>query len=382
VAVVVSGCGMRGIAVPSEIDVRTLDVGPYLVNRFSYPQDADGNGPLLEGERMAAAMVNGNQIDPSLSVGRGGEVEINPATIVHQGGMSEVSIPILQQHQLITAYVMGVADRPDPSGQSHPGPDATSVTIRLLRFPDADTAKLAGRELEEADFDVAQNDNRRLYLTQYPDALIHWRPGVANIGLFMPHNEFVVAIFLQRPAADSDNLLTWAHKTLDAEVPVLDGFHPTPAGDVGSLKVDPDGMLARIAVQSRSDRHPDGGHFAVYGPSYWVQNNTDIAQAGRITTDTTLQSVSGIESQLLFRTAAPQGASVLQDRLLQQLPINAEQISGPPSVPDTSCRHRSDTGVYFCFVRYKRYVAYLNSKDQADVMHRTAAEYALLANSL
>src|SRR5262245_57474237 len=73
-----AGCGIAGIPVAAEPDVRKLEIGDYPVDKYRYDQDSHGNGALLEGIRMAEAVVPTSRIDPKLTFGvLGGVVSDN-----------------------------------------------------------------------------------------------------------------------------------------------------------------------------------------------------------------------------------------------------------------------------------------------------------------
>ena len=95
--------------------------------------------------------------------------------------VAKVSKPVFDNHHLIIGYAASGADKPDPSGQKSPARDATSVTDAVFRFADPATAKAVARELEDTDIAVSP-DNRPLTSKKYPEALVHWRPGVPTVG--------------------------------------------------------------------------------------------------------------------------------------------------------------------------------------------------------
>nr|WP_245716656.1 hypothetical protein [Nocardia mikamii] len=178
---VLTGCGVQGTPTAAEIDVRTLDVGPYPVDRHSYDATAGGKGALAEGMRMSQAVVPAVRIDPSLTIGAGGRV-VPDSTDATRRLLAAVSKPVLDRNKMVVAYVAAGSDKP---GSLDSAAAATSVTDLVLRFPDESAARQAARELEDVDFGVAPDLNRKLALPKYSDAYIHYRPGIATIGTFM-----------------------------------------------------------------------------------------------------------------------------------------------------------------------------------------------------
>ncbi|NNH69809.1 hypothetical protein HLB23_08005 [Nocardia uniformis] len=380
----VAGCGVNGTALPGEIDVRALNTGAYPIDRHSYDQRADGDGALLEGFRMAEAVVPTSEIDPSLSIGRGGIVLPDPRTVVSVSNLSGASRPVLENRGFITGYAASGSDLPDKGNTTDPA--STAITVRLLRFPDADAAKLAARELEDADFNVALDQNKKLTIAEYPDAFAHWRPGVPSIGMTMPRKEFVISVFASRPRADEKDLVSWAKKTLDAEVPVVDAFQPTPADKLDELPVDPDGLLARTLVDDRDNRTPDPDTFAVYGPNSLVLVAADQAKRQQLIDEVGMDAMSTGDDNFLFRVRDADGGAKLVNGLIDALGERWVSSPAPENVPGTKCARLNRAGdadnAYRCYVVYKRYVGLVNADSEREAQLKASAQYALLANSL
>ncbi|MFI6868621.1 hypothetical protein [Nocardia sp. NPDC050406] len=384
VSALLAGCGVSGTATPGEMDVRTLDSGSYPVDRYTYDQRAESDGPLVEGFRMADAVVPSNKVDSSLLIGRGGIVLEDAQQVVSVSHLSASSRPVLENRGFIVGYAASGSDLPDKGDTTDP--NSTAVTIRLLRFPSADAAKLAARELEDADFNVALDQNRKLTITDYPDAYAHWRPGVPNIGMSMPRGEFVISVFASRPKADEKDLVSWVKKALDAEVPVVDAFQPTPADKIDELPVDPGRMLARTLVPDRDDQQPDQDKFAVYGRTPLVMAAADQNERQRLVDETGLDAMSKADTNFVFRVRDSAAGNKLVEGLIDTLGERWERGSAPDKLPDTTCAQlKRPGGADFpnrCYVVYKRYVALVLGSSESDAKRKATAQYALLANSL
>lgn len=385
VAAGLTACGVHGTAIPGEIDVRTLDTGAYPVTQHHYDSNSGGNGALLEGMRMSEALPTGVRIDPTQTVGRNGGVTVD-AQDAEDGSLAVGSGPVLTRNDMVVGYDVDTADALDPDGQDFPAPTTTSITNLLLRFPSESAAKVAARELEDVDFAYAPDQNRRLNLSEYPDAYIHWRPNIANIGAFLPYRQFVLSLFIQRPHADSTDLLNWVRKTLDASVAVLDKFTPTPSDKLDTLKVDPDHLLARMVTRDRDSHTPDPNTFAVYGPSSFINTSHDETLTTRQLTDTGVDRVAVLDTSTLLRARDPAAATALLEGLTTTLGTTYNPTAALDKVPSTQCfkRGNADTtyAPYRCYVAYNRYVAIVNSDSESDIKQKAAAQYALLANSL
>ncbi|MEV0292244.1 hypothetical protein [Nocardia sp. NPDC050710] len=389
VAGLLTACGITGTPVASEPDVRALEVGPYPVDRHRYDQDSHGRGAVLEGLRMADAVVPTVGIDPALSVGVDAGVVADSDTAV-QGYLAGVSKPVLDRHKMVVAYRAIGADRPyEPFqvDQAGAGPDVTIVMQMLMRFPSATDATQAARELEEVDFQVAPDQNRRLRHPDYPDALIHWRPGVSNIGAFVAYREFVLFTFVQRPRADEQDLLGWVGTTLRAEMPTLKGFSATPVDRLNGLQVDPDGLLARVTVRDRN-RELDPDLFSAQPPVSLVHTASNQAAARRTIEESGIDGYATIDNSAVFRVRDADKSPALIADLSSGAGDEFDPVDAPRDVPGATCQRLNRRGdvetqyKYRCYVPYKRYVAIVAGDSEADVRQRVAAQYALLANSL
>jgi hypothetical protein len=385
-----AGCGIAGIPVAAEPDVRKLEIGDYPVDRYHYDQDSHGNGALLEGIRMAEAVVPTSRIDPKLTFSvLGGVVAEHEEAAAYYTGTA--SIPVLDRRKMLMAYGAVGADRPyEPFriDRRGPGPDVTIISQLLMRFPSATDAEAAARELEAADFDVAPDQNKRLQLDKYPDAHIHWRPDVANIGSFIAYREFVLQVFIQRPRADERDLLGWLGNTFDAELAVVEKFRATPIDRLADLKVDPDGLLARAVVRDRRNHALDLHTVSVDGPALVVHTDSNQATAQRMIDETGLDAWAIADDTVVYRVRDAASGPRLVNELIARSGDEYDPIDAPKDVPGAICQRlnrRGDTDKQFkhsCYVSYKRYVGNVNSDNEADVRQKVAAQYALFANSL
>ncbi|MGW4244711.1 DUF7373 family lipoprotein [Nocardia sp. NPDC004722] len=374
-----AGCGKSGTAVPGELDVRTLDTGTYPVNRYSYDNANGGKGPTLEGIRMTAAVAPTSLVDSKLNIGRGGVVLSTVDDVLNVSHLSTAVKPVLTNRGFIAGFAASGSDRSDIG--DNPDPNGTTITTRALRFPSADNAKLAARELEDADFNVALNLNQKLTLPDYPDAYAHWRPGVPNIGVTMARKDMVISLFIVRPSADQKDLLNWAKKSLDAEVPLIDAFNETAADQISQLPVDPDRLLARTLVADRDKKTVDPENFAVFPANWLVLYADDMGYWTKLVADTGVDETSVADGNFIIRVRDAKAGGDFVTGMISNL--QEQKANAPDKVPDTVCTHRnSDKTPSRCYVRYKRYVAVVNGTSDADVQKKAAAQYALLANSL
>ncbi|MFD3507634.1 hypothetical protein [Nocardia sp. NPDC058666] len=378
-----TGCAVTGTPLPGEPDVRGLETGVFAVDRHAYTATAGDKGPLVEGMRMSAAVVPTVRIDPSLWHG-GGDAVV-PDVERALDFVANVSKPVLENRQFITGYAVQGADKADLDDDNRPVREITAVTNFLLRFPTAAAATLAARELEDVDLAVSP-DNRKLASTKYPEAYIHWRPGVATVGAFYAHKEFVISLFLQRPHADATDLTAWVDKTLAAELTQLAKFTPTPTAEIPDLPVDPTGLLARAVVPVRATMHPDEDTFATYAPEHLINKAADLSTRQTLVDTTQVEAYATVEGGFVTRVRDHPATQSLMQGLITTAP-HYDPITAPTDVPTATCHKLNDRGkednfAYRCYVSYKRYLAMISADTEPEARQKITAQYALLANSL
>ncbi|MGW4244712.1 DUF7373 family lipoprotein [Nocardia sp. NPDC004722] len=386
VAGLLTGCAQSGHPVAGEMDVRALDVGGSAVDRFHYDTSANGHGDVLEGIRMAAAVAPSLKVDQSLDIGRGSYVHTKVSDLMKYDGMPDVAAPILEKRGFIVDFTTGGSDRPDNKDTHQADPNSNTVSMVLMRFPSADNAKLAARELEDADFAVALQQNVKLTIPEYPDAMAHYRPGINNIGVVIARKEFVLDIFAVRPSADQRDLLSLAKRTLDAEIPAIDAFQETPTDKLDTLQPDPDNLLARVLVDKRdSGRAPDPDNFVVWHPNWILDNTEEQAARQTLLTKTGTDAFAYADANEIYRVRDAAAGTALTNGLTN---LQGDTYTGDGTVdkvPGAQCGHWTDLAgknPYRCYVGYRRYVAVVYSTDLASAKRKAAAQYALLANSL
>ncbi|MGY0498879.1 DUF7373 family lipoprotein [Nocardia sp. FBN12] len=387
-AVLLVGCGtVDGAATPGEIDVRSLDVGSYT----TAPADIEAgrkstDGPILEGLRMAGAVVFPHDVDPALIHNWGTDVLDTPRRAADTSAISSVNLAVLERHRMMVAFDIAEGslafDKAKPAIET----DARITRVVLLRFPGAQVAKEAARDLEATDFGVSP-DNQPVPIPGYPAAHAHWRPGVKTIGATFAHGEIVVSLFLQHPSPDIDALATRVSAVLDAQIPLLDAFTPTAPDKIAQLPRDPDELLRRtlipgpanqqIAISSREFAAWPGRASAHYRP-------TEPAELGAAWDRGGVDSVSNSYSTTLFRFRDDAAAVAFGTTWQDTLSAAAHPVSAPADVPQARCAERragSAPALTRCYVNYRRYGAFVSGAEPAGVRQQAAAQYALLANA-
>ncbi|WP_278264953.1 hypothetical protein [Nocardia sp. AG03] len=393
-AVLASSCGSRidGTATAGEIDVRTLDVGKYPVlpvsayyqyrHNFSY-------GQRLASMRLADALILGTDVDPTLKYGDWDSFTAD--TLL--SSFSDNVHPALTEHKLLYGFATGSTDiETFGAFVLSPGDDAiadyqrqyrpTHFGMSVMQFPDATAAAKAAEAIERLDFEVAPDQNQRVGLDKYPSARSHWRPGVPTLGTVVAHGSYVVNLQVGKPDPDLPALTALATRVLDAQLPWLDQLPPLSPTEVLMLNNDPSGVLER-ALNTNRLGGPEPEHSASYGlQGFFHVRRDSFAQRD-------LYQQSGIEKigigwdAIVFRARDTTGAEKFQSAMFDG-PAFAPADS-PTTVPDTTCTENKTTTThtkrFTCAVRYRHFVASIDSHQLHDAHQRAAAQYATFANA-
>ncbi|WKG12326.1 hypothetical protein QX204_13015 [Nocardia sp. PE-7] len=388
-AVLLVGCGtVDGTATPGEIDVRSLEVGSLT----TVPADIEigrkpTDGPILEGLRMAGAVVFPHEVDPALTHNWGTDVLDTPRRASDASAISNVNLGVLERHRMIVGFDIAEGSQAFDKAKPAIETDARVTRVVLLRFPGAKIAEEAARDLEATDFGVSP-DNQPVQIPGYPAAHAHWRPGVKTIGATFAHGEIVVSLFLQHPSPDIDALAKRVAAVLDAQIPLLDKFTPTAPDRIADLPRDPDDLLRRtlipgpanqqIAIASREFAAWTGRAGLHYRP-------TEPAELGAAWDRGGVDSVAHSYSTTLFRFRDDAAASAFGATWQDTLSAAAHPVAAPEGLPQARCAERRAAGgapaLTRCYVSYRRYGAFVSGAEPAGARRQAAAQYALLANA-
>ncbi|MEV0852532.1 DUF7373 family lipoprotein [Nocardia fluminea] len=387
-AVLLVGCGtVEGAATPGEIDVRSLDVGRYT----TVPADLEvgrkpTDGPVLEGLRMAGAVVFPREVDPALIHNWGTDVLDTPQRASETSAISNVNLAVLERHRMIVGFDVAEGslafDRTKPAIET----DARITRVVLLRFPGAKTAEEAARELEATDFRVSP-DNQPVPIPGYAAAQAHWRPGIKTIGATFAHGEIVVSMFLQHSSPDIDALAKRVAAVLDAQIPLLDKFTPTVPDRIAELPRDPDGLLRRTLIPGPADQRIaiSSREFAAWpGRAGLHYRPVEPAELGAAWDRGGVDSVANSYSTTLFRFRDDAAALAFGATWHDTLGAAAHPVAAPEGLPQARCAERragSAPALTRCYVSYRRYGAFVSGAEPGGVRQQAAAQYALLANA-
>ncbi|KAA8890378.1 hypothetical protein F3087_03520 [Nocardia colli] len=394
---VLSGCdSVSGTAESTAPDLSGLDVGAFGGEPITEPHDGtESYGRIVESVRMAEGVLNPYDIDPAFAFGH---PSLLPTPGDTTGILAEVARPVLTARGMISGYTVGGADRVDASFQPIIG-QSKSLRITVVRLPDETAARTAAMEIEAADFAVSL-DNIGVPIPKYGKALSHWRPQLPTLGVTVAHGPYVVTLFVTHPTTDLPAMTAIATATLDAELPRLDRFVPTPADKLAALPFDTDGMLRR-ALPSQPGHWPypsitalDRGTIAgyggvhgasgvVYGASGADQWTREVSAEGAKPDHPVVDRMAVVDDRWLLRLQDPVRARKYFDTRAAEFAQADEALPAVQAVPDATCFRSRDNRMqfFYCQVLDGRYLANVYAPDEKTVRQMAAAQYALLVKT-
>ncbi|MET7768640.1 hypothetical protein [Nocardia sp. NPDC005366] len=265
-----------------------------------------------------------------------------------------------------------------------------TLDIAVLMFPDAATAKSVGPTLEHDD-STYNRDNEPVTLTRHPDSAAHWRPGIGSIGSWTVHDRYVIFIKVVDDISGPDlpALTDQVERMLDVQIPLLDKFQPTPAGELSRIPLDPPGLLGRTLPsdpESPFRPEPDGlygGRGALSLLRQSSENTLSLLEKSEI-------DLVSFGDAVVFRSRSAKGADALWQewRLSKDLESNTKIVDAPAGLTDnTECMAEyigsgdNQTLVgNLCMMRVDRYIVQSRSKQLPDLHQKMSAQYALLTS--
>ncbi|MFD4428498.1 hypothetical protein [Nocardia sp. NPDC058497] len=383
--------GLSRVAVPAVLLVSVLvacgdesvgpDYGPYSTARIPADYDAglsNGRGILVESLRLGERVSFADQIDPDLtSTGSGGVLVDHRGLVPGRNILSGAQSAAAGKHDILGAF--GVfADNGQAADK-----DAKFVSISLLAFPSEDIARTAVAEMARADFE--QNPgNQPLVLPEYPGALTHWYPSVPTVGSWLTWKSLVIRVYAKVLEPRADLLSEVVAKTYRTQLADLAGFTPTPQADLAALRIDPDGLLARVVQTGEAEL--DDKTFAVYGPRALALMMSRPSKALATFRAASVSQIAVAHDHYLRRTGSPEIAAAEADRLTREGNEDYLAMPGIESLPTVSCwkakfplRGSHKASRFKCIVYRGVDLALVYSYLESDVRHLAAAQYALLA---
>ncbi len=331
----------------------------------------------MESLRLGEHLAFASEIDPALTVGRGGGVIAD-----YQGVSSMISAPqrsALDGFPVLGAFGAIAADK------TYGGDDQTEtmLSITLIALPDEQIAATAAAAMARADFET-NTDNVPVTVDAYPNALSHWRPGVPTIGSWLVWKSVVIRVYARVPEPNLERLVDVATRAYRKQLANLESFTPTPEAEVPNLRMDPDKLLPLLV--KTGDSTPDDRDFAVYGRRAYSLLVGDPAEALANYSSRGVSAIAVSDNKFLFQLSDPDEAAEVVEYLagvddgLGYVPIRG--VSG---LPDITCHRATQPSTtqkearrFRCLITRDGFVAKVFSNQESDIRRLAAAQYAVL----
>ncbi len=361
------------------VDLARLDVGSYPTQprELGTAKNPD-QARMIEAQRLGNVVPTAADIDPAF---RESNAFVSSVFIDPRNSLGKI-MNIDRFAEAAPDFVAGFLSH----GSTEAKNQGRDLFNAVLIFPDEQRATAAAEALERVDFE-ANEHNERVPIPKYPAARAHWQPREQSIGSWVATGKFVVytwifdylKIFLEQ--VDLPALQALVEKSLDAVLPAIAAFTPTPADQLMTIRIDMDGMLGRALPRQREDGwlDPPGaftGHAALHFTSDPADDRRIIEAAGvdRYATD-------GIE---LYRARDAAAAKRLREER-GRLTKKFTGAAAPENLPVASCKEyigREALAIrYYCSVAYDRYAAFSASHQLLDAQQRISAQYAILVHA-
>lgn len=392
---VACGSTLSGTALPAEIDIRKLDIGPYPTDPLN-AHDEDFrpsfyNMKDVAAMRLADYMASAYDIDPVMKYGRRPS-EISSGFMPAELGTDSILEPIAKKNKLLYGFKSNGSDR-DSSVFPYGWPtktanNSTTVSIMVMQFPDADRAKTAAAEFYDADLASYGDQNKAVPLPKYTEARSHWRPGSPFLRSMLARGPYVVAFLVSANIPDLNALTPLVEKAYGTQLPLLDQLKPLSDEEVLQLPWDQDHLLSRALNPDETPSPRADGYYAVVGLRGVLHFAGAIFNSDRDFAKQRFEAMNADRFGLSYGTivAHTSGIEPARKVVAERITLSraANNVDSPPNVPDSACvENKEDDYVkrFTCIVAYREYVAFVNSDQLLDVHQRAAAQYAIFANS-
>ncbi|MFI7671445.1 hypothetical protein [Nocardia sp. NPDC049526] len=257
-----------------------------------------------------------------------------------------------------------------------------TLNVAVLMFPDAQTASAVGPTLEHDDF-TYNADNQPVSISK-PNTYAHWRPDISSVGSWTVHDRYIVYIKVvdDTSAPDLPALTSQVEKMLGVQLPLLDKFQPTPAGELSRIPLDPQGLLGRT-IPSNPERpiraEPDG--------VFSGRGTVSLMNAGQATLPELEKygvDLVSFGDAVVFRTKSLKDAEDLWTTW-QPLKPDQKMVAAPAGLGEhVQCfadgvTEKNPTGsMNLCMFQVDRYVVQAFGKQLQDLHQKVSAQYVLL----
>lgn len=375
--------------------VALLDTGNYPTSA-GHPQGAAGDtgaGPLLEAHRIAVNVVGPWQVDATFR--RRGPLAnttttspLNEARLLAVNRVLNDPLPaIAAAHGFITGF----------SSLRTAGEGKLLLNV-VLRFPDADSANAAAREMADK-YGYGDRRPQPAPIDGHPEAIATLYgdvDGSVSAASFTPHGPYVLFQGVQledrNDSAAAPLLIKW---TLDKQEPLIDRFAPTDSAKLADLPKDFTGQLLARTLWAPDNSSPY--MVGVWEPSAWLHFEDDPIKAAALFDSAGVDAVAQ-RMTTVYRARDAASAARVVDQFVAGMRATdgVSPITGVNGLPAAQCFARPKASAileapnpplavlrvmwpFKCIARAGRYAYTAFSQDRNDVKQQIAAQYRILA---
>ncbi|MEU8896898.1 hypothetical protein [Nocardia sp. NPDC048505] len=382
---VACGSEVPGTAVRLQPDLSKIDVGNYQSKpRHIGNAKNEKQARAREAQRLADFVLLPYEADPAYvedSWGLRSHIVLNRKTLgnlVINDTFDEVA------QALVSGWVNAWSTAPNGEDKRR------TANIAVLMFPDAATAQEVGPALEHDDF-TYNRENQPVAIAR-PGTTAHWRPGVSSIGSWTVHDRYVVFVKVtdDTTAPDLPALIGHVERMVDAQLPLLDKFQPTPAAELLRVPLDPPGVLGRTLPSNPefpNRAEPDGFYTGRGAMTLFARADPNTLPT---LTDSEIEFVS-FGDAVVFRGRTAKGIDALWDKwkLSKDLEENEKLVDPPTGLAENAECRAEYTGSgedkrlagHLCMLRIDRYIVQARSKQLQDLHQKISAQFALLTTA-
>ncbi|MET8775656.1 hypothetical protein ABZV58_11590 [Nocardia sp. NPDC004654] len=374
-----TGCGQDDGSASPAIDVSALDSGNYL----SVPRDAeairsDQTGAALEAVRIGEHVPLPVEIDGKYAFQRlvNTDRRLTPDTNSTPYSIDREELPALLQ-----GYVTGWEASAERRAVPAPG---RSVEMRVLRFTDASHAEESAKRLAERQ--ATNLPGEAVTIPGFPKARAKWSPSKKFLDAWLTQDALLMYVHMDDPLTEPPEaapLVSFAQKAFTDILDALKSYSPSPLDRLGTLPLDPEGLLGRtLPLEDNQKRKYDQSVAMPAQAALHFERHPGSLRPAFADAEVDLVTYSGGR---VYRTANADAAERLLAAFAGLDESGYTPMDSPPKLPTAKCfdtkDKKSNPPQYppVCFVIYDRYVARVTGTNAQQLHQKAAAQYKLLA---
>ncbi|CAJ1578332.1 DUF7373 family lipoprotein [[Mycobacterium] wendilense] len=383
----VAGCAvtMDGVAMP-DLDatesVLALDPGHHPTTPKPPLGAAGPEGHLVEARRMAEALTQPFQVDPDL--GTGGAISRGDGVIEDAVAVENVfpaPLPAGADHNFVAGFAVL---------RDNKGVQEKSLHNALLRFATPEDAAAAAEDMAGRVRGSVTFFEMDTSFAAWPVAIPRY-PESKGIAFELYSSQGVLALTTRGPFILGQSTLSidgWeaaaelVADTLDKQIPMLDGFTPTPVDQLAELPLDPDGVLARtLPLPPEID---PGVSVGTYGPHGYLTYSADPVRDQELFEETGV-TVIAKSGATVYQARDGAAAENLLDEFAERArnELGFRDSDGVVGLPEAVCFTRERTSAtrrnqHYCLATADRYLMQILAANPYAARQMLAAQYLML----